>query len=52
MLHEILRSHINAYSDLERLKCHTGLGAVKTCEMPSNNMLLIQSSNKIEQIGQ
>jgi hypothetical protein len=52
MLHETLQSYINAYSDLEQLKCHTGLTVVKTCELPSNNMLFIQSSNKIEQIGQ
>ena len=52
MLHETLRSYINAYSDLEGLKCQTGLSVVKTCELRSNNMLLIHSSNKIEQIGQ
>lgn len=37
---------------LKWLKCHTGFSVVKTCEMPSNNILLIQGSNKIEQIGQ
>jgi hypothetical protein len=52
MLHETLQSYINAYSDPEQLKCHTGLCVVKTCELPSNNKLLIQSSIKIEQIGQ
>ena len=31
---------------------NTGLSVVKTYELPSNNMLFIQSSNKIEQIGQ
>lgn len=48
----MLQSYINAYSDLEWLKCHTGLSVVKTYELPSNNMLFIQSFNKIEQIGQ